>query len=1512
MGVPNALAYQRIIETDTAGFLVRQYMYSSLYDRLSTRPFLEDIEKKWLAFQLLCALRDCHARNVFHGDIKTENTLVTSWNWLYLSDFSAGFKPTLLPEDNPADFSYFFDTAGRRTCYLAPERFLAAGEPARPGAHVTWAMDVFSAGCVIAELFLETPIFTLSQLFRYRKGEYDPVAAHLHRVADPDVRELIAHMIHVDPESRYAAEEYLDFWRKKAFPEYFYGFLHQYLSNVTDPSTGRAPISGAATNLGEADDRIDQIWHDFDKIAYFLDYANPPSEVMRAVSGSRCLHLLPVHLNIPHHQHQATRLTRTSPDDGTLIFLTLVVSSLRHTARAQARLRACDLLLAFAERLTDEAKLDRVLPYLISLLSDEALLVRAAAIRTITQVMALVTVVTPVNAHVFPEYILPRMERFLPGSASESSPLVRATHAACLGSLASSAARFLDMATTLRTDGSLPSAGDAGIGAGLAAFEGLYDNARAEIVDMFGKHTKALITDSDSSVKRAFLGSVAELCMFFGTADSNDIILSHLNTYLNDRQWMLKCAFFETMVGVATFLGGTSLESFILPLMVQALTDPEEFVIQQVLQALADMAELGLFSRATTWELVDVVGRFTMHPNVWIREASAHFLSASTIFLSPADVQCIIAPSIRPYVKMPLQDLAELVLLDNLKKPISRSVLDMCLAWASKSQRSLFWRPTQQQRIFSGTLGNELGVTTLPKMNKNDEDEQWISKLRSIGLNPDEDFKLLVLRDYLWLLAPMRARQVGQQPVDKGKMIALRSLGVTPQTVMFSDIDPEPSRWRDSTDETVKAPHTITDALLDASMTLNDPMAKRRRSAMNTHLAKLHPHGKPAPITITTKGTHNASSPLATSPMSAFTPGTADSDMDSQSPRLSAGLDDEPFAGQPLSLRNKDHAHLLRHRSSAINLMNRKDSSKSIPETSTTSTNAFGRVEGRSPSQGRPSFSSTREELPLSLKPPTPKLAHDYAGTDPSIIKMLNSLAHANSAAPLAAFGPSITPSSRRRTIARSSTLAAAQYAEKSWRPDGSMMSTFAEHVGAIRHVVVAPDHAFFLTGGDDGCVRIWDTGRLERNIAHRSRQTYRLVSGAKVTALCFVENTHSFVVCGSDGSVHVVRVDTTTGSGVLRYGKLRVLRSYQLADDEFAVCATHFRAETTSTLLLATNVSRVLALDLRSLHLDIAYALTNPVRHGTPSALLVDRKRNWILLGTTYGVLDLWDLRFRIRLRAWGVPGGMTIKHLALHPTKGRGRWVCVASGAEVSVWDVEKVACREIYRLTSTGKHETTSTMEEAKRYTPRLMDEDGTTGLLNRFANAGALDNGAGHAHAHPHGNTIEAMCVGLDIVGEDSREGRHGFIITAGADRKVRFWDLARIENSRVVSGVDDGGMAGVGVGTASPGDARSSTSTFVVASAGVGLTIYAERPARNSSSGGGGGGGSKTTSQGKVRKQVDVEPPAPPKPPRSTVISLRQQQLLKSHLDAILGVALIESPYGMIVSVDRSGVVFVYQ
>jgi hypothetical protein len=51
-----------------------------------------------------------------------ENVLLTSWGWLLLCDF-APYKPIYIDMTKTVDFTYYFDTSGRRMCCLAPERF---------------------------------------------------------------------------------------------------------------------------------------------------------------------------------------------------------------------------------------------------------------------------------------------------------------------------------------------------------------------------------------------------------------------------------------------------------------------------------------------------------------------------------------------------------------------------------------------------------------------------------------------------------------------------------------------------------------------------------------------------------------------------------------------------------------------------------------------------------------------------------------------------------------------------------------------------------------------------------------------------------------------------------------------------------------------------------------------------------------------------------------------------------------------------------------------------------------------------------------------------------------------------------------------------------------------------------------------------------------------------------------------------------------------------------------------
>jgi phosphoinositide-3-kinase regulatory subunit 4 len=92
-----------------------------------------------------------------------------------------------------------------------------------------------------------------------------------------------------------------------------------------------------------------------------------------------------------------------------------------------------------------------------------------------------------------------------------------------------------------------------------------------EIQAVVEEQATTLLVDISPTVKRSMLSSIAELCLFFGRQKSSETVLSHIMTYLNDRDWMLRLAFFDGIVGVGAFIGIKAIEEYVLPLMLQAL-----------------------------------------------------------------------------------------------------------------------------------------------------------------------------------------------------------------------------------------------------------------------------------------------------------------------------------------------------------------------------------------------------------------------------------------------------------------------------------------------------------------------------------------------------------------------------------------------------------------------------------------------------------------------------------------------------------------------------------------------------------------------------------------------------------------------------------------------------------------------------------------------------------------------------------------------------------------------------
>ena len=161
---PNIAPIVNIEESYLSGMIFRQYFEYSLKERIYLNPYLTEIEKIWITFQLLYALNNLNELNLVHGDLNPENILLTSNLSVYISDI-ASYKPACINIDDIAGYTYYFgsnDNTSLKGFYLAPERLVEKNN--NSNNYQTIEMDVFSLGVIIAELFIEKNIFTFSSM----------------------------------------------------------------------------------------------------------------------------------------------------------------------------------------------------------------------------------------------------------------------------------------------------------------------------------------------------------------------------------------------------------------------------------------------------------------------------------------------------------------------------------------------------------------------------------------------------------------------------------------------------------------------------------------------------------------------------------------------------------------------------------------------------------------------------------------------------------------------------------------------------------------------------------------------------------------------------------------------------------------------------------------------------------------------------------------------------------------------------------------------------------------------------------------------------------------------------------------------------------------------------------------------------------------------------------------------------------------------------------------------------
>ena len=190
----NVLFYSDCKLTDRVIYVQRGYVQYSLTERLHQRPYLNACQRLFLAYQVLKGVEEMHMRfGVPHGDVKAQNVMITSTGWAYLVD-PAPYKPAFLEAKNPLTFELYYDNTETRDCCIAPERFVegpnpssseaaSSANPSSVGATggITQNHEIFSAGCIVAQLLCDRAIFKLTNVLDLRAAKSVDAARELLR-----------------------------------------------------------------------------------------------------------------------------------------------------------------------------------------------------------------------------------------------------------------------------------------------------------------------------------------------------------------------------------------------------------------------------------------------------------------------------------------------------------------------------------------------------------------------------------------------------------------------------------------------------------------------------------------------------------------------------------------------------------------------------------------------------------------------------------------------------------------------------------------------------------------------------------------------------------------------------------------------------------------------------------------------------------------------------------------------------------------------------------------------------------------------------------------------------------------------------------------------------------------------------------------------------------------------------------------------------------------------------------
>ena len=238
----------------TSIYIVTDLADTDLHNICASSNVLTDDHCKYIIYQILRALKYIHSAGVLHRDLKPSNVLINANSDVKICDF--GLARIVDADESTPYYTSYVATRW----YRAPEIILEKGRYSK-------AIDVWSAGCILAEILGRTPLFpgrdSVQQLSlitdvvgnfsseQIRKTKNPKARAFMRAMprkrgrslydmfpsANESAVDLMARMLHPDPDHRITVEDAL---------------AHPYLSQLHLPSDEPVCTASIDFNFEEA------------------------------------------------------------------------------------------------------------------------------------------------------------------------------------------------------------------------------------------------------------------------------------------------------------------------------------------------------------------------------------------------------------------------------------------------------------------------------------------------------------------------------------------------------------------------------------------------------------------------------------------------------------------------------------------------------------------------------------------------------------------------------------------------------------------------------------------------------------------------------------------------------------------------------------------------------------------------------------------------------------------------------------------------------------------------------------------------------------------------------------------------------------------------------------------------------------------------------------------------------------------------------------------------------------